>query len=129
MPEDDTERRLELLLRRVERIESRLGMPVFDRPRGPGTWSDAFVPPEPEEAPLPEPTYVAEVDEEEHWLRIRLVDDEGNAVPGERYRVELPDGTVIEGVLDDGGRARINDIDDPGNAIVTFPDADEERIA
>jgi len=128
---DPTERKLDELLRRVERIEARLGIEIFSR-HGPGTWSDDFVAPEVEEEPLPEATVQPAVvpDEEEHWLQIELIDDDGDPFAGERYRVELPDGEVIEGVLDSHGRARVDNIEDPGKAQVTFPDmeGEEKRI-
>jgi uncharacterized protein (DUF2345 family) len=115
---------LALIAARIETGE----IVAFRRRGAQGIWTDRIVI-EPEEAPVEETLPMVEENDEEHWLQIRLVDDDGNPVPGERYRVELPDGTVIEGVLDSGGMARVNDIDDPGNAIVTFPDADEKRIA
>ncbi|RMF79499.1 MAG: type VI secretion system tip protein VgrG [Planctomycetota bacterium] len=58
------------------------------------------------------------------WIRIKLVDEEGNPVPGERYRVTCPDGTVKEGSLDANGRAYISGID-PGNCDITFPELDQ----
>ncbi len=63
--------------------------------------------------------------EEEHWLEIELVDDEGNPVPGELYVVELPDGSTVSGRLDGNGFARLEGID-PGTAKVSFPELDKE---
>lgn len=104
---------------------------AFRRRRAPGVWTQRVVI-EPEPEPMHENTVpLVEQNEEEHWLQIKLVDDEGQPVPGERYRVKLPDGRVIEGRLDEHGMARVDGIDDPGSAIVTFPEAEgeEERIA
>jgi phage protein D len=51
---------------------------------------------------------------------IRLVDDAGKPIPGERYEVTLPDGTTIDGAVDDAGRARLEGLP-RGNYKVTFP--------
>lgn len=102
---------------------------AFRRRGAQGIWTDRVVIVAEQEVTEAPP--LVEENDEEHWLQIRLVDDEGNPVAGERYRVELPDGTVIEGNLDSNGQARVNDIDDPGSAVVTFPDAEgeEKRLA
>jgi hypothetical protein len=57
------------------------------------------------------------------WIEVRLVDQEGNAVPGERYQIRLPDASLMEGMLDDTGKVRFED-NVPGQAIVTFPEID-----
>ena len=62
--------------------------------------------------------------EEDSWIRIKLVDEEGNPVPGERYCVTCPDGTEKKGTLDSNGRAYVGGID-PGNCDITFPDLDQ----
>jgi type VI secretion system secreted protein VgrG len=60
-----------------------------------------------------------------HWIEIKLVDTEGNPVPGEKYKITLPDGsTVAEGTLDGKGYARVDGID-PGTCKVTFPNLDQ----
>jgi type VI secretion system secreted protein VgrG len=62
----------------------------------------------------------------EHWIEIKLVDDDGNPVPGEPYKITLPDGTTVaDGTLDDKGLARVDNID-PGNCQVTFPNLDKK---
>jgi type VI secretion system secreted protein VgrG len=61
-----------------------------------------------------------------HWIEIELVNEDGDAVPGERYRITLPDGTTVaDGTLDDKGWARVDHID-PGTCQVTFPNLDRE---
>jgi type VI secretion system secreted protein VgrG len=58
------------------------------------------------------------------WIEIKLVDQDGNPVPGEEYIVKLPDGqTVATGTLDENGFARVDNID-PGNCEVIFPNLD-----
>jgi len=65
------------------------------------------------------------VQKKTHWIEIKLIDTEGNPIPGERYRIQLPDGSVEEGYLDSFGHAEYNNIN-PGTCQVTFPDLDEE---
>jgi hypothetical protein len=62
--------------------------------------------------------------EEQHWIEIELVDDNGKPVAGELYFVELPDGSSISGRTDGAGRARVDGVD-PGTAKVSFPDLDK----
>jgi hypothetical protein len=57
------------------------------------------------------------------WIEIKLVDETGAPVPGEKYRIELPDGSVREGVLGPEGTAWQGNLD-PGTCKITFPDLD-----
>ena len=57
------------------------------------------------------------------WVAIRLVDESGAPVPGERFRIGLPDGSVREGITDELGTARVDGID-PGTCVITFPALD-----
>jgi hypothetical protein len=57
------------------------------------------------------------------WIEIKLVDQEGKPVPGEKYRVELPDGSIRQGVLNSEGVAWEGNLD-PGTCKITFPDLD-----
>jgi type VI secretion system secreted protein VgrG len=64
--------------------------------------------------------------EKKSWIEIKLVDEEGDPVPGEPYSITLPDGqTVAAGTLDEKGFARIEGID-PGTCQITFPQRDTE---
>jgi type VI secretion system secreted protein VgrG len=73
-----------------------------------------------------QPTEEDKRDPNKTWIEIKLVDDEGNPVPGERYEVTLPDGKkVAKGTLDHNGFARIEGID-PGTCKVTFPRLDKD---
>lgn len=67
----------------------------------------------------------AQEPEEEHWIEIELLDDEGKPLAGERYFVELPDGSSLSGTTDGQGRARVEGVD-PGTAKVSFPDLDKK---
>ena len=60
------------------------------------------------------------------WIALKLVDEEGNGVPGQRYRVTLTDGTTIaEGTTDETGFAKVPNID-PGSCKITFPTLDRD---
>lgn len=59
-----------------------------------------------------------------HYIEIKMLDMNGNPVPGERYRVTVPDGRVAEGTLDENGYARVEGFD-PGQCKIEFPDMDE----
>ncbi|WP_437578492.1 hypothetical protein [Sorangium sp. So ce887] len=59
------------------------------------------------------------------WIEIRLIGEDDQPIPRERYRVELPDGSVREGSLDAEGRARLDGIE-AGACLVTFPALDQE---
>ena len=59
---------------------------------------------------------------EQTWIEVRLLDEEGEPVPNERYRLELPDGSVREGRLDANGHARVDEVENPGDCRVSFPD-------
>ena len=64
--------------------------------------------------------------DKKHWIEIKLVDEEGNPVPGEQYQITLPDGsTVASGTLDNKGSARVQNID-AGTCKVTFPNFDQD---
>jgi type VI secretion system secreted protein VgrG len=58
------------------------------------------------------------------YIEIKLVDVEGNPVPGEKYKITLGDQTVAEGTLGADGKARVDGID-PGQCKVTFPNLDK----
>ena len=74
----------------------------------------AATPDEPPEAATEEFTFVA----------IRLVDEEGKPISGEKYEITLPDGSVRNGTLDENGFAQEDDLP-PGTCEFTFPEFDE----
>lgn len=59
------------------------------------------------------------------WVAIRMIDMEGEPVPGIRFRLKLPDGTVEEGTLDGNGMRRREGLV-PGSCSVCFPDLDQD---
>ena len=73
---------------------------------------------------LPPPEALEEkesvLEEEQDWIEIELVDEEGNPVPDELYRITLPDGVTAQGRLGSDGKVRITDMD-PGTCQITFP--------
>lgn len=81
--------------------------------------------PELEAAAVADETDEREQEQEDSWVEIELVDDDGNPVPQERYEVTLPNGHKIYGNLDDQGLARILGIQ-PGQCDINFPRLDRE---
>lgn len=70
------------------------------------------------------PTSSPEEKKKTSWVEVKLKDEQGNPVPGEKYRITLPDGsTLAEGTLDENGYAKVDNID-PGNCKITFPNRD-----
>jgi hypothetical protein len=63
--------------------------------------------------------------DEQHWIEIELLDDEGQPIADEAYLVELPDGSKKTGRTDASGKARVDGVD-PGTAKVSFPDLDQK---
>jgi len=60
------------------------------------------------------------------WIKIKLVDEAGNPVPGEAYKIKtLSDGRTYSGTLDEKGEKELKGIE-PGNCEVTFPNLDKE---
>lgn len=66
-----------------------------------------------------------ESDSEKTWIEIKLVDEQGDPVPGEKYEVKVPDGTLATGTLDEKGYAKISGID-PGTCDISFPNLDKQ---
>lgn len=94
---------------------------LFSRRSAGGTWTYRDEPEvqQAEEAVLRAPA-------ETTWVEVRLVDEEGEPVPGERYRIKTPDGTVREGKLNYLGKTRVDAIEQPGECLVCFPDLDAD---
>ncbi|MCC6360722.1 MAG: type VI secretion system tip protein VgrG [Phycisphaerales bacterium] len=63
-------------------------------------------------------------EEQTHWIGVRLYDDNGEPLAGERYLITLPDGTkVAKGKTNKNGEVEVRGID-PGSCTITFPDLD-----
>ncbi len=60
------------------------------------------------------------------WIEIRLVDSEGNPIPGEKYSIKLPDGSLEDGNLDSYGHAEYYEIN-PGTCVVGFPGLEDDE--
>jgi hypothetical protein len=76
--------------------------------------------------PFKPPQTEEEKEQKKSWIEIKLLDEEQQPVPGEKYRIILPDGqTAAEGTLDEKGFARVEGFD-PGTCQVTFPDLDKD---
>jgi len=58
-------------------------------------------------------------------IEIKLVGEDDQPIPGERYRIKLPDGRKVEGALDQNGFAS-EDGFEPGTCQVCFPDLDKD---
>jgi type VI secretion system secreted protein VgrG len=65
-----------------------------------------------------------EKDEPTSWIDLKMVDEEGNPVPGQGYEVTEADGTVHEGTLDHKGKAHVLLLK-PGSCKVSFPGLDK----
>jgi type VI secretion system secreted protein VgrG len=74
--------------------------------------------------PFKPPQTQKEKEKKKSWIAIKMLDEEGKPVPGEKYRVKLPDGSVQEGTLGADGTARVEGFE-PGSCEVTFSELDE----
>ncbi len=77
--------------------------------------------------PYKPPKTQEESEKRPSWIEIKLVDEDGQPVPGEEYSIKLPDGSVAQGTLDEKGFARVDGIE-PGSAEVSFPNLDQEGV-
>ena len=76
-------------------------------------------------ANLKEKTHKEGNEEKKSWVKIKLVDEEGNPVSGMSFKCTTPDGRVASGSTDKDGKAEVKNID-PGNCQITFPKLDKE---
>jgi type VI secretion system secreted protein VgrG len=62
------------------------------------------------------------VQEQQGFVELQLVDEDGNPVANAKYELHLPNGDVKKGTLDGSGKARVEDVP-PGACRVVFPPA------
>lgn len=60
------------------------------------------------------------------WIEVRLVDQKGEPIPGERFEVRLPDQSLQRGTLDSQGSVRFEAIV-AGQASIAFPGIEAEE--
>jgi hypothetical protein len=60
------------------------------------------------------------------YLTFKLVDEDGDPVPGEPFEVELPDGSKVRGTTDTSGKAYISGVP-KGTCKVCFPLSEVEK--
>jgi type VI secretion system secreted protein VgrG len=60
------------------------------------------------------------VQEQQGFVELQLVDEDGNPVPDAKYELHLPTGEVKKGTLDGSGKARVEGVP-PGACRVVFP--------
>ena len=63
---------------------------------------------------------------EKTWIEFRLVNQQGDPVPGAKFRVKITDGSEREGVTDSEGSVHIPGID-PGTCEISFLDYDAKE--
>ena len=61
-------------------------------------------------------------------IAIKLTDEEGNAVAGEKFEVELPDGSVSKGTVDIDGTAKVEGFE-AGQCKVRFPNLEDDSVS
>lgn len=66
-----------------------------------------------------------EDEEKKSWITIKLVDEAGEPVRGEKFKIIAPDGREHSGATDANGLGKVKGID-PGSCEVRFPNLDKE---
>ena len=59
----------------------------------------------------------------QHWIGVKLLDNDGVPFAYERFRLKMSDGSMVDGTLDKNGYCRVEGVE-PGSAQVCFPDID-----
>jgi len=66
-----------------------------------------------------------EEEQQQHWIEIQLVDDDGHGVSGIDYLIVTPDNQKHSGVTGAGGTVRLDNIP-PGQCKISFPQLDKD---
>lgn len=82
-------------------------------------------PDEPEPNPPEEPSTTGGPVHLTGWIDVRLVDDAGKPIMGERFELQLTNGKIEYGVTDEDGGIFFDDIE-IGTCQICFPDLDGE---
>jgi len=61
-------------------------------------------------------------------IAIKLTDEKGNAVAGEKFEVELPDGSVSKGTTEMDGTSKVEGFE-AGQCKVRFPNLEDDSIS
>jgi type VI secretion system secreted protein VgrG len=61
-------------------------------------------------------------------IAIKLTDEKGNAVVGEKFEIVLPDGSVSKGTLDIDGTAKVEGFE-AGPCTVRFPNLENDSVS
>jgi type VI secretion system secreted protein VgrG len=65
------------------------------------------------------------IQEQQGFVELQLVDEDGNPVANAKYELHVPNGEVKKGSLDGSGKARVENVP-PGACRVVFPDFGEQ---
>jgi hypothetical protein len=63
------------------------------------------------------------------WVDVRLLDQSGAGVAGEKYEIELPNGDVAQGFLQPDGTAHVDGIIPAGDCKICFPELDKTFVS
>lgn len=64
-------------------------------------------------------------EKKDHWIEIRLVDEQGLPVPNVSYKITDSENKIHEGSLSEKGRAKVEGLK-AGDCKVSFPELDQE---
>lgn len=72
-------------------------------------------------------SYLSDKSKKKSWIRVRLVDGNGEPTIGEKYELHLTDGQILTGKLDGSGVIFIDQLD-PGICKIVFPEIYDEEL-
>ena len=62
-------------------------------------------------------------------IRIQLLDEHDNGVPGEKFQIKLPNGDLAQGFLNPHGVAHVDGIIPGGDCQISFPDMNSSFVS